>query len=138
MKLVRLVNIAFILVVSLGITACGTTVPQVSDTQLTVGLVQSEIEPGVSALKVAQTLGSPNIVKKSPDTDGEIWIYDRISQTRSDASLGINVLGLGSDIAGLLGGSSSQSETSSRSLTIIIKLDTDDTVTEVSYFRSAY
>lgn len=123
--------------IGLALTACSST-DNTAEKQLTVGLVQKEIKPGVPALKVAQTLGSPNIVKKSPDTDGEIWIYDRISQTQSDSSLGITVLGLGSDVSGLLGGSSSNSESSSRSLTVIVKLDSQDTVSDVSYFRSAY
>lgn len=124
-------------VVALSLTACANT--QDSDAkQLTVGLVQKEIKPGVSSVKVAQTLGSPNIVKKSPDSNGEVWIYDKISQTQSASSLGINILGAGSDVAALVGGSSSQSESSSRSLTVIIKLDEQDNVSEVSYFRSAY
>lgn len=122
---------------SLTLMACANTA-DTDEKQLTVGLVQKEISQGVSALKVAQTLGSPNIVKKSPDTNGEVWIYDKISQTKSDSSLGINVLGAGSDVAALLGGSSSQSESSSRSLTVIIKLDEQDNVSDVSYFRSAY
>jgi len=122
---------------SLTLMACANTA-DTDEKQLTVGLVQKEISKGVSALKVAQTLGSPNIVKKSPDTNGEVWIYDKISQTKSDSSLGINVLGAGSDVAALLGGSSSQSESSSRSLTVIIKLDEQDNVSDVSYFRSAY
>ena len=119
-------------------TACSSTSGSATDKRLTVGLVQKEIKVGVSSLKVAQTLGSPNIVKKSPDSNGEVWIYDRISQTQSDASLGINVLGGGSDAIGLIGGNASSSESSSRSLTVIIKLDEADTVKEVSYFRSAF
>ena len=119
-------------------SACTATSSTSADKNLTVGLVQKEIKVGVSSLKVAQTLGSPNIVKKSPDSNGEVWIYDRISQTQSDASLGINVLGGGSDAIGLIGGNASSSESSSRSLTVIIKLDEQDMVEEVSYFRSAY
>lgn len=123
--------------ISVALMACAGT-DNADDKKLTVGLVQKEIKEGVSSVKVAQTLGSPNIVKKSPETNGEVWIYDRISQTKSDASLGISVLGMGSDVAGLLGGNASQSESSSRSLTVIIKLDEEDTVKDVSYFRSAY
>ena len=130
-------KLALSAVIATGLMGCAATEPA-DQRNLTVGLVQKEIKPGVSAVKVAQTLGSPNIVKKSPDTDGEMWIYDRISQVQSDASLGITVLGLGSDVSSLLGGSTSRSESSSRSLTVIIKLDDQDTVKEVSYFRSSY
>lgn len=137
MFLAKSAKLALALTVALGLAACGSTY-QSDETKLTVGLVQKEIKVGVSSLKVAQTLGSPNIVKKSPDTDGEIWIYDRISQTKSAASLGIDILGFGSEAAGLIGGNSSQSETSSKSLTVIIKLDEQDMVKDVSYFRAAY
>ena len=131
------IKVLFALTFAALISACSAT-DDAADKRLTVGLVQKEIKVGVSSIKVAQTLGSPNIVKKSPTSDGEVWIYDRISQTQSDASLGISVLGGGSDVAGLLGGSTSKSESSSRSLTVIIKLDEQDMVKEVSYFRSAY
>ena len=49
-------------------SACSSTTASTTDKRLTVGLVQKEIKVGVSSLKVAQTLGSPNIVKKSPET----------------------------------------------------------------------
>ena len=132
----RLKKVVLATVLSGSLAACVTH--HAPDKNLTVGLVQKEVKVGVSSLHVAQTLGSPNIVKKSPDTDGEIWIYDKISQLQSEQSLGITVLGLGSDVSGLLGGSASQSESSSRSLTVIIKLDEQDNVKDVSYFRAAY
>ena len=138
MKSITSLKLVFLTAFALLASACSSTSDNAADKRLTVGLVQKEIKVGVSSVKVAQTLGSPNIVKKSPDSDGEVWIYDRISQTQSDASLGINVLGGGSDAIGLIGGNASSSESSSRSLTVIIKLDEQDMVKEVSYFRSAY
>lgn len=134
------IKISALIATTLLTVACTSTSTdnQSPEKALTVGLVQKEISTGVSAVHVAQTLGSPNIVKKSPNTNGEVWIYDKISQTKSDTSLGINILGMGSDVAGLIGGNAATSETSSKTLTVIIKFDESDMVKDVSYFRSSF
>ena len=50
----------------------------VKNTNLTVGLVQQNINLGTSASDVLRVLGSPNIVKKSKN-QGEVWVYDKFS-----------------------------------------------------------
>ena len=122
----------------LGLTACTSNSTYENSRNLTVGLVQKEISKGISSIKVIEALGSPNIVKKSPQTDGEVWVYDKISYSSNESNLGINIGAAGSDVAGLIGGGTKNSQSSSKSLTVIIKFDQNDAVKDVSYFRSSF
>ncbi len=59
------------------LSACASTQDDgVTDSNLTVGVVQKEIAEGMDAVDVLRVLGSPNIVKKAPDS-GETGIYDK-------------------------------------------------------------
>lgn len=122
----------------LSLTACVSNQSNDNSKNLTVGLVQKEISKGISSIKVIEALGSPNIVKKSPQTEGEVWVYDKISYSSNESNLGINIGAAGGDVAGLIGGGTKNSESSSKSLTVIIKFDQNDAVKDVSYFRSSF
>ena len=95
---------------------------------MTVGTVQKEIRKGMSGAEVAEVLGSPNIV--TTDAEGrEVWIYDKVSSNRVDTA---------NSVAGtiiILGGSSAQSQstTTQKTLTIIIKYDEDKMVRDFAY-----
>ena len=97
-------------------------------TNLTVGKVQGEIKEGMSASSVAIILGSPNIVT-TDENRREVWIYDKVSTNRVNTTNS----GFGSII--ILGADTSQSEstTSQRTLTIIIKFDKDKKVRDFAY-----
>ena len=96
--------------------------------QLTVGKVQAEIKPGMSGADVVQILGSPNIIT-TDDKRREVWVYDKISTDRMDASQSA----YGTLI--LFGSSSqaSQSSTKQRTLTIVIKFDEQKLVRDFAY-----
>ena len=102
--------------------------PDQPDDRLTVGKVQGEIKVGMPASQVAEILGSPNIVS-TDEKRREVWIYDKVSTDRVDASTSI----YGTLI--ILGGSSGQSSSSQRqrTLTIIIKYDEDKKVRDFAY-----
>lgn len=107
---------------------CGGDRAEIKEDRLTVGKVQGEIKVGMSAAKVAELLGSPNIVT-TDEKRREVWIYDKVSTDRVDTA--------SSSYAGLiiLGGSSSDRSSSQRqrTLTIIIKYDEDKKVRDFAY-----
>jgi len=95
---------------------------------LTVGKVQGEIKMGMPASDVAAILGSPNIVT-TDENRREVWIYDKVSSNRVDtrnSAYGTLIL---------FGGSSKQSESTStqKTLTIIIKYDEQKKVRDFAY-----
>ncbi len=117
--------------------------------RLTVGTVQREVRVGMSGAKVAEVLGSPNIV--STDEEGrEVWIYDRISMTRvySESRGGVSALVLGGALVGpaLVGGavfpyygsSAGATETQQRTITVIIKFNEESTVRDFAYHASRF
>jgi hypothetical protein len=96
--------------------------------RLTMGRVQGEIKIGLSGAAVAELLGSPNIVT-TDEKRREVWIYDKISTERMDASSS----SYGTLI--IFGGRSgkSRSSTRQRTLTIIIKFDEQKLVRDFAY-----
>ena len=82
----------------------------------------------MAASSVAMILGSPNIVT-TDENRREVWIYDKVSSNKVNTSNS----GFGSLI--ILGADTSQSEstTSQRTLTIIIKFDKDKKVRDFAY-----
>ncbi len=97
-------------------------------TNLTVGKVQAEIKVGMPASDVAAILGSPNIVT-TDEKRREVWIYDKVSSSRVDtrnSAYGTLIL---------FGSSSRQTESTStqKTLTIIIKFDEQKLVRDFAY-----
>lgn len=121
----------FVLCSTLLFAACAgtsTTPEQPAGDQLTVGKVQSEIKIGMSSAAVVEALGSPNIVT-TDDQRREVWVYDKISTERLEASTSSYGTLL------ILGGSDakSRSTTRQRTLTIIIKYDEEKKVRDFAY-----
>ncbi len=122
---------AIILFVSVALAGCVTPPQPVSDrnSDLTQGNVQMNVEVGVTTkAAILETFGAPNITTR--DGSGrEVWTYQRQAQvTQSSQSSGYwTIL--------LAGGQSSAAgfESSSRMITLIIKFDDADVVTD---FRS--
>ena len=113
--------------------------------RVTVGTVQREIRVGMSGAEVAAVLGSPNIVSTDEERR-EVWMYDKIATDHaySSSSGGVNalILGFGGSAAGGAGGgfgrSSGAASTSQRTLTIIIKFDTNGAVRDFAYHTSRF
>jgi len=90
-------------------------------------------------------LGSPNIVS-SDEQRRESWVYDKVATDKaySTSSGGISALILGVG-GGVLGGlvpgvtnSAGASSTSQRTLTIIIKFDSNATVRDFAFHTSKF
>ncbi len=115
------------LCLAVAMAGCATKA-EIPEDRLTVGKVQGEIKVGMDAAKVAEVLGSPNIVT-TYDKRREVWIYDKVSTDRVDSSS----FAYGTLI--ILGGTSrdSASSTRQRTLTIIIKFDEEKKVRDFAY-----
>ena len=124
-------------------------VEDTSGQQMTVGKVQREIHVGMSGAEVAQVLGSPNVVT-TDEVRREVWVYDKISTTsvHSSSRGGVSALifGAGGITNGLIGGAGSANyasadgatNTSQRTLTVIIKFNEQGTVRDFAYHTSRF
>lgn len=99
-----------------------------STSNLTLGRVQGEIKKGMSASQVAAVLGSPNIVT-TDENRREVWIYDKVSSNRVDTQNS----GFGTIIILGFNTAQSQSTTSQKTMTIIIKFDENKMVRDFAY-----
>ena len=117
--------------------------------RVTVGTVQREIRVGMTSADVVQVLGSPNMVT-TDEQRRESWVYDKIATETaySTSQGGVSALILGGVLgpAGLLGAglspgygqSSGAKSTSQRTLTIIIKYDSNNRVRDFAYRSSSF
>ena len=116
-----------------------------SGDRMTVGKVQKEITVGMSGAKVAEVLGSPNIVS-TDEKRREVWIYDKISTetaySKSEGGIASLIFVGLTDVftggSGGLSGSSGASSTSQRTLTVIIKFDENKQVRDFAYHASRF
>lgn len=107
--------------------SCASSAPDMDHSGLTQGNVSMLLENGVTTkAEVVENFGSPNI--STLDSSGnEMWVYERnAQQVKRDSSFYTIILA---------SGSSSGFESSSRNLTLIIKFDEADVVTD---FNSRY
>ena len=122
-------------------------VPVEKNDKLTLGKVQSQIKKGMNQTEVLEVLGSPNIVTKN-SSGNEVWTYDKIGTTQSSSNEASATYGksqLGSGFwAFLFGGttnsvqSSSDRDTESKSLTVIITYNSDKAVSDFTYQSLRY
>lgn len=115
-------------VLSMALTGCATKKAEIEEDRLTVGKVQAEIKVGMDAAKVAEILGSPNIVT-TDDQRREVWIYDKVSTDRVDTAR--SAYGTLIIVGGETGSRSSSQR--QRTLTIIIKFDEEKKVRDFAY-----
>ena len=108
--------------------ACGSQPVTERNSELTQGNVQMNIQVGVTTkVDVLENFGSPNITTR--DGSGqEVWSYQRQAQVseRSESGEYFTVL-----LAGL-SNSRSSAQTTSRMMTLIIKFDENDVVSDFS------
>ncbi len=122
------------------LAACATTTGPGYDEDLTVGTVQREIHVGMSGAEVAQVMGSPNIVT-TDENRNETWVYDKIStqSVSNETSGGIAILRFISDVGPIAASGRSRNEsTSQRTLTVVVRIDENDTVEDFAYHTSRF
>lgn len=141
--------LAFFIVVVLG--GCATASQHRSEVQddsadrVTVGKVQREIRVGMSGAEVTEVLGSPNIVSTDEERR-EVWVYDKIATdtaySTSQGGISALILGFGGSGgamgSGGYGSSSGAVSKSQRTLTVIIKFDTEGKVRDFAYHTSRF
>ena len=138
MCLHKTIKIMSICVISLIISACSTIdnrdyVANKNNT-LTVAKAQSLIHKGMTGDEVVTALGSPNMITSNKN-GGETWVYDKISTDETVASSGF-----GGGLPLLLGGSGNTAarSTTQKTLTIIVKFDSQKTVSDIAYHQSSF
>ncbi|UNK77890.1 hypothetical protein MNQ96_09810 [Sphingopyxis granuli] len=113
---------------------------------LTQGMVQMTLRVGTTTqAEIIDTFGAPNIT--TMDASGQqMWVYDRHATVMSDSSGGfsIGILGgAGGGGGGALGGlgfgkRKSESSTSTRSMTLVIKFDSRGVVSDFKSRSSSF
>ncbi|MDP8229854.1 MAG: hypothetical protein P9L93_01990 [Candidatus Gorgyraea atricola] len=98
--------------------------------RITVGKVQREILIGMSSAKVIEILGSPNVVSTDEERR-EVWVYDKIATdvVYSESRSGLKFLTPGTS------GAVSKTQ---RTLTVVIKFDTESKVRDFAYHTSSF
>jgi hypothetical protein len=109
---------------AVGLAGCGAQQAELKEARLPVGKVQGTIMLGLDAAKVAELLGSPNIVT-TDEKRREVWIYDKVTSHRAETSVYGTLI--------ILGVLSAESASSQRTLTIIIKYDEEKKVRDFAY-----
>ena len=113
--------------------------------EITAGVVQRGVHPGMSGADVVELLGSPNIVTRGAD-GGEVWVWDRVSSDRFSAeesgSIAGVVVGSGPSVAGGVGGQASvrraHTTSTQSTLTVVVRFDEAARVTTVSLHASSF
>ena len=121
-------NILFVFIFSILLTGCVTAPEPLTkkNSELTQGMVQMNLEVGKTTKSdVIETFGAPNITTR--DSSGnEVWTYQRQAQvSQSSSSSGfifVIIAGKSAEASGF--------ETSSKMMTLIIKFDGNDIVTD--------
>jgi|TARA_Y100000389_G_C17352732_1_gene459347 outer membrane protein assembly factor BamE (lipoprotein component of BamABCDE complex) len=121
-------NILFVFIFSMFLTGCVTAPEPLTkkNSELTQGMVQMNVEVGkTTKANIIETFGAPNITTR--DSSGnEVWTYQRQAQvSQSSSSSGfifVIIAGKSSEASGF--------ETSSKMMTLIIKFDGNDIVTD--------
>ena len=96
------------------------------NSELTQGMVQMNLEVGKTTnAEVVETFGAPNITTRDGDGN-EVWTYQRQAQVNQSSSnsgfIFVIIAGKSSSASGF--------ESSSRMMTLIIKFDNEDIVTD--------
>ena len=96
------------------------------NSELTQGMVQMNLEVGkTTKAEVVETFGAPNITTRDGDGN-EVWTYQRQAQVNQSSSnsgfIFVIIAGKSSSASGF--------ESSSKMMTLIIKFDNEDIVTD--------
>ena len=121
--------------------------------EMTLGIVQRNIKIGCSQEDVALSLGSPNIVTRD-DSGNDTWIYDKVASVSSydnnGFSIGGGLLGGGGGYGGSgFGGggglfnvgyarNGGNTQSTQKTLTVVIKFDSQNKVKSFTYHMSKF
>jgi hypothetical protein len=113
--------------------------------RLTLAAVQRNVQVGMSGDQILVSLGSPNIVSTDEERR-EVWVYDRIATEYVHSDSGVGLISLLGGASGSVAGGvlpsvnqkSGASRRSQRSLTIIVRFDTEQRVRDYSYHASRF
>jgi outer membrane protein assembly factor BamE (lipoprotein component of BamABCDE complex) len=129
-----MIKVILLLPIILLFTACQTTeIASPSHNPYTHGNVQLTLRKGTTQAEVLEKFGSPNIA--TIDGDGhEVWTYQKhatLAKSKTSDSYGTIIL---------FGGSSRSSgfESSSRTMTLIIKFDENKTIKDFKSMSSSF
>ena len=107
--------------------SCASTPEERSN--LTFGMVKKYLVKGQTTQEeVLRTFGAPNIITKRPGKQ-ETWVYEKVSHERSSSK---GIFG----ICGLFGSSKSQS--GSKTMTVMLYFDENDTFSDYSIMETHY
>jgi hypothetical protein len=117
----------------------------VAEREFTLGIVQKELRVGMSQTDVVTALGSPNILTRGAD-GREAWVYDRVASEAHFRSKGFGGGAGGafapgtSLILGLLSGHvrDDRTQTTQRTLTVVVRFGTDADVESFSFHASRF
>lgn len=123
------IKIPLIIITSILLLAGCVTAPEPltkKNSELTQGMVQMNLEVGkTTKAEVVETFGAPNITTRDGDGN-EVWTYQRQAQVNQSSSnsgfIFVIIAGKSSSASGF--------ESSSRMMTLIIKFDNEDIVTD--------
>ena len=132
----KFLSLVCLLSCALFVSSCASTQKSsdVTNTDnISVGKVQREIKIGMTSAEVVEILGSPNIVTTDEERR-EVWVYDKMStqidSSSSSKGIWLVVVGANSD--------KNKYSSSQRTLTIIIKFDSEGKVRDFSYRTSSF
>lgn len=114
---------------------------------VSLGKIQKVLKTGMSGAEVVSMLGSPNIVTKDMMRH-EVWVYDKLSTnfafSNSAGKLALSLWGV-TQPAGVLYNaepsvekSAGASSVSQRTLTLIIKMNSNGDVDDFTYHASSF
>ena len=122
-----------VLVLLVATSGCTRNFNKSTAQNFTLGSVQMKVYRGMDQGAVAEALGSPNIVTKN--ADGQVtWIYDKIGTEVEyyERGGGFWLVIVGG------GGSNGATRTSQRTLTAVVKFNSESKVENLTYHSSKF
>ena len=124
------------------ISGCMTTKAHVQRSNLTFGMIKKKLVKGeTNQAEILSLFGAPNIMTKNRSGE-EVWTYDKIAVSTSEAggALGVGAGGIpgGTLIGGGAGVSGRQSSTGSRSMTLVITFGEKDIVKDYAVMAQEF
>jgi outer membrane protein assembly factor BamE (lipoprotein component of BamABCDE complex) len=125
-------NKIFILLAVIVLSGCsahkyGQSVEPTQKSNLTFGVVKSQIEKGVTTQdEILKIFGAPNLVTKNK-SNNEVWSYNKMSVEEREGNQ-----------ATFFGGRKASASSSSQSFDLIVSFDDNDIVKDYSVISSSY
>lgn len=115
------------------LASCGRSYETPASEKFTLGSIQMKVHKGMSQGEVAEAMGAPNIVTKD-NAGTTTWIYDKIA---TDVEYYERGGGFWLVITGG-GGNRGGARTNQRTLTAVVKFNSDEKVDNLTYHSSNY